>query len=558
MTEPVSNTHAAKVGIAGARAVENNPTNPCQGSGAVADAEATAVGGVGGVGPSPKEAEPFAWAVESGAAQNYGLLGQRLAAGNQNLYRNRVRGQGLILILEDGTRRLIMNASQFAPVLVDSLPIMVVKEGKVVRELPTAAHLNAMLRSEAFLSQFKPVDQVIRAPLYAGDFSIVQPGYHAGGVGQNLLYLGPPPQVADSMEMIQQFLDVMDFATPADRTNALGAALTVQLRHHWLGEKPLVLITATKSQAGKGTTAEFIRGAVPRADILYENIDWPMMSQFQRQVSHDPEIGVVCLDNVRLDSSGGRERRIRSAWVESFVTTRDVMLASPGAGEPIRLRNTFVFIINTNDGSLSPDLLNRSLPIHLAPKGDVHDRTSPIGDPKLEFLPRNRERIEAELRGMVERWRKAGRPLDETAKHPMNLWAKTVGGILKANGFRDFLTNYQTCRVVEDIIRDALAILAGARPGEALRPREWSEIAVKEGLAKTLFRSHERDTEAGRERAIGVIFSKHQGETFNATTDSKRIRVRLEGGYRRWSRGKRPENRYRFTVTEESPRPVEA
>ena len=35
-----------------------------------------------------------------------------------------------------------------------------------------------------------------------------------------------------------------------NRTNAVAAALTTLLRHHWLGEKPLYQITATKSHAG--------------------------------------------------------------------------------------------------------------------------------------------------------------------------------------------------------------------------------------------------------------------------------------------------------------------
>jgi hypothetical protein len=35
-----------------------------------------------------------------------------------------------------------------------------------------------------------------------------------------------------------------------NRTNAVAAALTTLLRHHWLGEKPLYQIAVTKSHAG--------------------------------------------------------------------------------------------------------------------------------------------------------------------------------------------------------------------------------------------------------------------------------------------------------------------
>lgn len=349
----------------------------------------------------------------------------------------------------------------------------------------------------------------------------------------------------------------MDFGSSADRTNTVAAALTVLLRHRWPGQKPVVVVTATKSHAGKGTITEFIRGAVPKADVLYESVDWPMQNQLQRQITLNPDIGMVYLDNVRLDSAGGKARYIRSGFIESFVTNSEVTLASPGAGEPARLKNWFVVTINTNDGSLSPDLMNRALSIHLAPKGDVQDRRTPIGNPKLEFLPKHQERIEAELRGMIERWKKAGCPLDETVAHPMTPWARTIGGILKVSGYSDFLANYQTRKGADDPVREALGILAAVKPGKDLKPGEWARIAVEQGLAKTLFSSHDRDTEKGRERAIGVLFSKHLEETFEARTETNRIHVRLDGGFRRWVQGQNPQMRYVFTVVKKESLPEE-
>jgi hypothetical protein len=198
------------------------------------------------------------------------------------------------------------------------------------------------------------------------------------------------------------------------------------------------------------------------------------------------------------------------------------------------------------------------LPIHLAPKGDVQDRRTPIGNPKLEFLPQNQERIEAELRGMIERWKKAGCPLDETVKHPMTPWARAIGGILKTNGFSDFLGNYHTRKSADDPLREALGILAAAQPGKALPPGEWAELALEQGLATNLFQSHERNTAMGRQRAMGVLLSRHLEETFETRTEIKQLRVRLEGGFRRWVKGQNPHRRYVFTVGEEESLPVDA
>jgi hypothetical protein len=413
-----------------------------------------------------------------------------------------------------------------------------------------------MLRSEAFLSNFLPLDEVTTHPVYMDDFTLVKPGYNDGGPGNRIFYLGPTPQVADSMEAITRFLDVMAFATNADRTNTVAAGLTVPLRRCWLGHKPLVLVTATKSHAGKGTITEFFRGSVPKADLLYEAIDWPMMNQFQRQLQVTPDIGLVVFDNVRCDSSG-RAAMIRSAFIESFVTNPEVVLASPGAGEAVQLQNRYLVTINTNDGKLSPDLMNRALSIHLAPHGNVHEQKTPIGNPKLDYLPKYRDQIEAELRGMIERWKAAGRPLDSQAKHSMTAWATTIGGILRANGFTDFLANSGERRSTDDPVHEALAILGARKPGKALRPRDWAKLAVDEGLAKTLLPANERDTEKGRERAIGKILKRHCEVTFLASTDTMNYRLRLEGGFRRWTEGKNPHTRYVFTVLAEEARVAE-
>jgi hypothetical protein len=485
------------------------------------------------------------------------LLGKRLAGANLCLYRNGSDGQGLIQVSATGDFRLITKASQLAPIIIDSLALQVTKEGKIIGELPAATHLNAMLFAEVFLGQFRPVDQVALQPLYLRDFSFVQPGYHDCGEEGCLLYMGSKPRIDTSTEMINRFLDVMDFASNADRSNTVAAALTVLLRNHWPGAKPIAVVTATKSHAGKGTIADFIRGNVAKAEILYESVDWPMQNQFHQQYVRNPDIGMMYLDNVRLDSAGGRGRFIRSAFLESFLTSPDIHLASPGAGQLARVRNRFVMAITTNDGMLSPDLLNRALPIHLAPKGNVQSRRSPIGNPKLEFLPANQERMAAELRGMIERWKSCDRPLDESAKHPMTPWARTIGGILKANGFTDFLANYETRISRDDPIRESLAILASAAPGQELRPMEWADLAVRQGLAKTIFSPSERETSNGRERGIGVVFCRHLDEVFESRTPTQEIRVRLEGGFRRWTKGQNPSTRYVFRVLEEKAIPIE-
>lgn len=490
----------------------------------------------------------FAYDLGRGIKANARLLGKELALGNSSLFRNGSDGLGLLHVLPDGQSRVILKASELSPIIIDSIDMVVMRNGKVVGELPSSGQLNAMLRSNEFLTNFVPIDELSTYPIYFEDFKLSSPGFHDRGHGQRVFYIGPTPKIGDTLVAINTFLDVMDFASNADRTNTVAAALTMILRNHFPGEKPLVLVTATKSHSGKGTITDFIRGGIPKVDLLYESIDWPMQSQFQRQIAANSEAGLILLDNVRLDSAGGRAKFIRSAFIESFVTNDEITLASPGAGEPIRLKNRFLLTINTNDGCLSPDLMNRALSIHLAPQGNIQDRLSVIGNPKLEFLPTHRDQIAAELRGMIERWKDAGQPVDDSVQHPMSPWAKSIGGILKVAGFADFLGNFRSRQTVSDPVREAIATLGAARPDQVLRPMEWGNIAVTEGLAKTLFSPAERDTEKGRERAIGRLLKPRLEETFEASTEDSRLLLKLEGGFRRWTAGENPHTAYAFRV----------
>lgn len=477
--------------------------------------------------------------MEAGLDKNFRQLGRLLASLNLQLYQA-ADGGGLIQV-DGGKVRRIATAKDLAPMLIDSVRIHVIKKGNYHGERIGEASLGNMLHAKSFLGNFKVIEDVVTTPVVLSDMTPSQPGFNDGGI----LYLGTPVSTCDNLDTTNKFLDVMDWASNADRTNAVAASLTILFRHHWLGGKPLVLVTATKSHSGKGTVIEFVRGLTSQAQLLYENLDWPMEKALQAQLLRHPEIGVINLDNVRLDSSGGRARIIRSGFLESFVTNGEVMLNSPGL-RPVRTANKFVLLLNTNEGSLSIDLLNRALPIRLAPTGDVTQRKSPIGNPKLEFLPANRSQIEAERWGMIQRWVEAGKPLDESVAHyPMSVWAKTIGGILQVNGFKDFLGNFSATRAAADPIREAISILAFHSAGKPLRAGTLATKAVGQGLAKTLLVGADPANTAACERLMGVVLKPYVGETFTAVTSSEKITYRLKKESKRWDTGS-PHYRYTF------------
>jgi hypothetical protein len=482
------------------------------------------------------------WPMEAGLDRNFNAVGKVLVSLGLPLFRH---SEGGLLLVEGDKPIRITSAKELAPFLIDTIRISVTKKSKYHGEKPSDSILNNMLRSRSFLDHFATVEELVKTPIVLPDFVPSQPGFNDGGI----LHLGPAVAASKGISTINTFLDVMEWQGNADRTNAVAALLTVPFRRHFTGGKPLVLVTASQSHAGKGTLIDFIRGRTAKADILYENIDWPMQRQLHEQLHECPEVGVISFDNVRIDSSG-RARIIRSGFLESFITNSEIVMSST-ARRPIRMANRFLVLLNTNEGSLSIDLLNRSLPIRLAPSGDVTDRIAKAksvlgGDVKHEWLPAHRDQIEAELWGMIDHWIQEGKPLDQKVKHPMGPWAKTIGGILMVNSFTDFLDNYSATRAAADPIREAISILAFHAGHQWERARVMAMVAGKQGLAKVLLPGADPNNDPACERAMGVTLSAFVGQTFSATTATELVTYRLEKKQGRFEKEKYPHFRYRF------------
>ena len=242
-------------------------------------------------------------------AENYAALGKLLAACG-DLYSNPIYGNGLIMVLSDGEPVQITKGSELASVIADRLRVRITKDGELKGTIIAAAHLNAMLRSKKFLDAFRPVDCVTKTPMYLADFTLTKPGYNDGGDGYRVYYTGGDPAISDSMETIKAFLRIMDWESDADRTNALAAALTVTLRNQWPGGKPIIVATATKSQAGKDTVIALASGTSGSVSISYQATNWALERSFVGAVKTNPDTGVVVIENARLDRG---DRSIASA-----------------------------------------------------------------------------------------------------------------------------------------------------------------------------------------------------------------------------------------------------
>lgn len=494
----------------------------------------------------------FTWNEDFPVAETYRAFGTLLAE-SRDLYRNGSNGHGLIVAPgTGGPPRVVVKGADLAPAIVDRVNVRVVRGGELKGNRIPTAHLNTMLAAEAFLQQFPAVDVIAKDPLYLSHFRLVQPGHNDGGHGHGVLYTGGPPSIKRTFETIARFLDMMEFASPADRANTVAAALTRLLRHFWPGGKPFIPVSATKSHAGKETIISFVTGGSRHTSISYQQADWALERAFVGALKKDPDVGVISVDNARL---GPRAAFIRSSFLERMITDPEPLLFSTGTGPPVRRQNDFIVAASTNEGLLGDDLLNRALPIRLAPTGDIAQRESPIGNPKLQFLPAKRDEIEAELIGMVERWKDAGMPLNRDVQHPFTEWAHTVGGILEVNGFEGFLENYSLRRTEDSPVRRGLGLLGAARPDAWWTASDWASLIVELGLVKILIPEADRENRVSRTRGIGVVLSAHSDEVLQAQTDDEHITCRLESARRRFAKGANPQKRYRFRMLARKPLP---
>lgn len=481
----------------------------------------------------------FEWDEDRADAHNMDDFGKLLASFG-DLYRT---DDGLTQVKSNGRHVKIKKAADLSPLITDRIDLKVYSDCKLKDKHLSVSRLNTMLATDAFLDNFKPVDRICSLPFYLPDFSITSPGYNDGGEGYRYFYCGKEAEISDSMERINAFLDVMDFETQADRANTIAAALTVMLRNFWQGAKPVILVTATKSHSGKDTCIDFAKGFTKSRDISYQTCDWAFQSDFIK-TTDDTDVGVVVVGNARIEQG----KVISSAFLEHFLTTKMPSLTSPSVRNVRLIQNDMVIAISTNNGHVSEDLHNRSLPIHLSPKGHVADRLSPIGNPRYEYLPKYQAEIDAELRGMINRWVSSGCPKADKVKHSFSNWASTIGGILSVNGIDGFLTNVSKRRTLDDPLRNAITQL-----GTEVYSYDWQRIdfflkRVNElGLVKSLIPRNDQANSEAQKRGLGVQLSKYVDENFTAQTDSEELTLKLECKRAR-SGNKNAQRLYRFAV----------
>lgn len=412
--------------------------------------------------------------------------------------------------VRDATITPVLSSAELAGLVNCYAEVLVVGEsGPEYRPLPTG-YANTWLNHPVQAARLPAITLFTLNPVYTPDWRIAPRGFDAP---TGIYSAGPDVAPGTGTSHLDTLLRDFCFRTPGDRTNYVGMLLTAVLIPHFVGSKPAVLFNGNQPALGKSVLAQILailRDGRPTETASYN----PNDEEFEKRLGAIVRRGVttILIDNAK---AGSRAARIDSAVLERSITDPVLSFRLLGYSREIRAENSHIFCITANTPEVSRDLVTRSVVVHLFYEGDPTRRTFTIPDPEAYALD-HRVELLGELLGLVERWRAAGAPpAPVSSRFNKKGWGPTVGGILAANGYVDFLANAErSATELDETRRDfehLVETLAGHPPG-VWTPTGLAELAVRSGL----FAGDFQDVTSDRARAtrIGLIATRYVGETF--------------------------------------------
>lgn len=318
------------------------------------------------------------------------------------------------------------------------------------------------------LSCFPPLRGISQAPAVREDGTVIE---LAGYDPDLAIYMRPtqpvshqvPPKPSPKdvqtakMWLLDALLEGFDFASQADRANALALLLTGVMRWGPCSEDliPLAVLDASMQGTGKGTLAAVVSAVWGGSGALatYPESERELKLSITSVLMTDTP--VVIWDNV--------ERDIDSAALAGLLTGRIWSDRILGGNEYASLPNDRLWMVTGNNIKLGRDLPRRSIWIRQEPKVNPTTGQRDFKIPNLlQWLDKNLGTIWWALLTLVRHWAAQGMPdaQSQAARSTSTFddWARKVGGILEACGVEGFLEN-RAALLHEDTSSEELQIL---------------------------------------------------------------------------------------------------
>jgi len=127
----------------------------------------------------------------------------------------------------------------------------------------------------------------------------------------------------------------------------------------------------------------------------------------------------------------------------------------------------------------------------------------------MQYVKENAVEIIAELRGMVEKWKEQGMPLRTNLNFRFRAWAQTIGGILYANGYVDFLKNIDSSEQEMNTEVHDLKDLAADAKNKYMSAQDWAILAE----SKYVFSELKNKSLRAKSQFISAVFKRYSNDS---------------------------------------------
>jgi hypothetical protein len=416
-----------------------------------------------------------------------------------------------------------------AGVLSNLFGVGVPSEEGQTQSLVPAKLASALLADEELWLSLPALRSYARRAVYDEAFRLCGPGWHAA---QGILVHGPdivpaqlPPVSTGGRSIdrlppfLKRLLQDFCFASDADLENALALFLTGLLANHFVANpKPAGFVDGNQQDIGKTLLCQVLGQVLDGREP--ERIPLARDEELEKKLGallRESNSSVFLFDNIKA--------KVDSAFLEANALSPVLSVRLLGHSRNVSRPNAYLWLVTSNLTSGSSDMITRGVPIRLRYEGNPGARV--FQENLVEFVQKHRLDLLAELAGLVERWKLAGRPAARDVwpagrpapRHRCRAWAETIGGILAVSGFTDFLANVEEARAAMDEGLQALATLAehviskkvagfvnppATDADRGQLPREWVKVFAAAGVGQE--KLADKNTR-GRETWVGTFLS---------------------------------------------------
>jgi hypothetical protein len=395
-----------------------------------------------------------------------------------------------------------------------------------------------------FMAEIPEARFITSHPVFDNDFNWVDVGYHQE---RRILVCGDSfdpaelaPLAGDSIApttvkevlnllppLMREWMRGFHWNSPTDLVNYVaGPLMTVLMPLFVEAGHPAIMFWGNKPGIGKSLAAQCLAILKDGEQAAATPLDGTPR-ELENQIASELNDGRTTLF---FDNQKGK---INSPALEANITCAQLGFRGMFVQTKIRRPNDVLWLITTNDGAPSDDLLSRCIHVRLHYEGDPgRHQFAMTEDEVVGFVRANRAGILAEAAGMVRRWLDDGRVLIQTPGR-FEKFNNVVGSILATNGLPGFLSNtreevrqhssthQQLVAIVERLIdgRDRSFVFEvdgdieaaddefkrGPRPTSPQEQKDWVHLLTSAGVITAACTTPEKQKAAATQYLNSVV-----------------------------------------------------